>query len=286
MSFEADTETVREGLESVRTPHHEMPPYMQRDQQRTNAQHAALDRLVAEHERLREGLRTLLSAAGAEVGAKTTTPDKDAEYWAGLDLAVSMPGVDRRILLARAVLAARDLLAALDRADELEADRFPRVDDALLPDSVSGASWDPVVLTAAAEAYCRHEHDNDMPVKGWVVLTLLNDRHRLADELRERRVCLVAARDDLQRILGAKTEDGGLWIRAIAGARIPLVEEAIANTDAALASAVAIEQEPPEDFVRYCCGDPDCPNDCEREVPPDARRDTEASPVRRGLRNR
>jgi hypothetical protein len=21
-------------------------------------------------------------------------------------------------------------------------------------------------------------------------------------------------------------------------------------------------------FARYCCGDPDCPNDCEREQPP------------------
>lgn len=23
-----------------------------------------------------------------------------------------------------------------------------------------------------------------------------------------------------------------------------------------------------DDFARYCCGDPDCPNDCEREEPP------------------
>lgn len=23
-----------------------------------------------------------------------------------------------------------------------------------------------------------------------------------------------------------------------------------------------------DDFVRFCCGDPDCPNDCERETPP------------------
>lgn len=25
-----------------------------------------------------------------------------------------------------------------------------------------------------------------------------------------------------------------------------------------------------DDFARYCCGDPDCPNDCEREEPPAA----------------
>jgi hypothetical protein len=39
------------------TPHHEMPAYMQRDQQSTNAAHTALDALAAELERVTAALR-------------------------------------------------------------------------------------------------------------------------------------------------------------------------------------------------------------------------------------
>ncbi len=48
------------------------------------------------------------------------------------------------------------------------------IDDSLLPDGVSGACFDPVVLRGAAEARCRHPFDHEMVVKAWVVLHLLN----------------------------------------------------------------------------------------------------------------
>lgn len=59
----------------------------------------------------------------------------------------------------------------------------------------------------------------------------------LRDELEARKTCLVAARDDLQRISQAGVDDGGLWIRAVAEARLPLLDEAIANTDASLVAS-------------------------------------------------
>ena len=62
----------------------------------------------------------------------------------------------------------------------------------------------------------------------------------LADELEERRTCLIAARDDLSAIQGAAVEDGGVWIRSVAQRRQQLVEEAIASTDAALRAASAL----------------------------------------------
>ncbi len=54
------------------------------------------------------------------------------------------------------------------------------------------------------------------------------------EELKQRRACLVGARDDLDAIEHAAVEDGGIWIRAIAERRKELVAEAIAETDKAL----------------------------------------------------
>lgn len=64
-----------------------------------------------------------------------------------------------------------------------------------------------------------------------------SEHESLREELRQRRACLVAARDDLVSISRAKTEDGGLWIRAVAEGRIPYLDQAIANTDKALSGA-------------------------------------------------
>jgi hypothetical protein len=73
------------------------------------------DRPSAPETRIREALRKLLAAAEAEVGPKTTDPEKDAEYWANLGLNTrrleyQIPGVQRRIVLAQAVLFARAAL--------------------------------------------------------------------------------------------------------------------------------------------------------------------------------
>lgn len=64
---------------------------------------------------------------------------------------------------------------------------------------------------------------------------LRSENRALRAELEERRACLVAARADLMSIAGAKVEDGGLWIRAVAHGRIELVNQAIDSTDRALA---------------------------------------------------
>jgi hypothetical protein len=66
---------------------------------------------------------------------------------------------------------------------------------------------------------------------------LLELVRELAEELRQRRACLVGARDDLERITKAAVEDGGLWIRAVAEGRIPLIDSAIAETDRAIVAA-------------------------------------------------
>jgi hypothetical protein len=56
--------------------------------------------------------RDLLAIAEEEVGPKDSAPEKDAAYWAAIDLdkGYQVPGVQRRIRLARAVLAAREAL--------------------------------------------------------------------------------------------------------------------------------------------------------------------------------
>ena len=54
------------------------------------------------------------------------------------------------------------------------------------------------------------------------------------EELRQRRACLVGARDDLARIAGASVEDGGVWIKAVAESRVPLIDSAILETDKSL----------------------------------------------------
>lgn len=61
----------------------------------------------------------------------------------------------------------------------------------------------------------------------------------LRDELVARRECLVACRDDLERITTAAVEDGGIWIRAVASGRLAYVDQAIASTDAALVATAA-----------------------------------------------
>lgn len=53
-------------------------------------------------------------------------------------------------------------------------------------------------------------------------------------ELRDRRACLEGAQRDLALIAKASVEDGGLWVRAVAEARLPLVEAAITETDKSL----------------------------------------------------
>lgn len=53
-------------------------------------------------------------------------------------------------------------------------------------------------------------------------------------ELRDRRACLEGAQRDLALIAKAAVEDGGVWIRAVAEARLPLVEAAISETDKSL----------------------------------------------------
>jgi hypothetical protein len=88
-----------------------------------------------------------------------------------------LPRLERRMLAAE-VVALRAELA------EARASQFPEIDESLLPDGVSAASWDPVTLTARAEAHCRHAWDHNMEVKAWVVLTLL--RERAAREAAER----------------------------------------------------------------------------------------------------
>lgn len=80
---------------------------------------------------------------------------------------------------------------------------------------------------------CTHTYCN-LILRARAAIALPDASDALRTELRERRACLVAARDDLARIAKAKTEDGGLWVRAVAEARLPFLDEALANTDAAL----------------------------------------------------
>lgn len=63
---------------------------------------------------LKEAFLDLLAEAEAECGPKITTPDKDAEFWAAQkNTEFQVPGVQRRIALARAVLNARKVKARL-----------------------------------------------------------------------------------------------------------------------------------------------------------------------------
>lgn len=57
--------------------------------------------------------------------------------------------------------------------------RFPEVPDRYLPEGVSGSTFDPVVLRAAAEAHCRHPFDHEMKVKAWLVLWLIDEWERM-----------------------------------------------------------------------------------------------------------
>jgi hypothetical protein len=54
---QARLDAIRAVMPPRGTPHHEMPVYMQRDQQSTNTAHAALDALAAELERVTAALR-------------------------------------------------------------------------------------------------------------------------------------------------------------------------------------------------------------------------------------
>jgi hypothetical protein len=82
----------------------------------------ALDTLAAELERVTAALRPLLKAAEDEVAEKVNSTVKGgAEYWAAQEIGASMPGVDRRIELARAVLNARAALAGGARAAQEDA---------------------------------------------------------------------------------------------------------------------------------------------------------------------
>lgn len=73
---------------------------------------------------------------------------------------------------------------------------------------------------------------------------LLELNRELVEELRQRRACLVGARDDIERITKAGVQDGGLWIRSVAEARLPLLDGAIDETDKALTAAGGLT--PPE----------------------------------------
>lgn len=57
-----------------------------------------------------------------------------------------------------------------------EPEKFPSIPDELLPDGISGASWDPELTRTIAEAKCRHRFDHTMEMKAWLVLHLLNER--------------------------------------------------------------------------------------------------------------
>ncbi len=48
------------------------------------------------------------------------------------------------------------------------------IPESYLPEGVSGSSFDPDVLRAAAEAHSRHPFDHQMEVKSWVILYLLD----------------------------------------------------------------------------------------------------------------
>ena len=85
---------------------------------------------------------------------------------------------------------------------------------------------------------CSHKLCN-LVLRARAAIQLRDETEILRDELRERRACLVAARDDLVRITQASVEDGGMWIRAVAEGRVPYLEEAIVNTDGALNPDVA-----------------------------------------------
>jgi hypothetical protein len=74
----------------------------------------------------------------------------------------------------------------------------------------------------------------DLVLRARAAIALPDETEPLRQELRDRRACLVAARDDLERISHAGVEDGGLWIRAVAEARLPFLNEAIENTERAL----------------------------------------------------
>ena len=56
----------------------------------------------------------------------------------------------------------------------------------------------------------------------------------VVQELKDRLACLEGARDDLDAIQHASTEDGGIWIRAVAQRRHELVEGAISETHKSL----------------------------------------------------
>lgn len=69
-------------------------------------------------------------------------------------------------------------------AEQINVDAH-RIPDELLPDGVGPAWFDPEVLRLAAEAHCRSRFDHTMEVKAWVVLHLLNEYDREADEPRD-----------------------------------------------------------------------------------------------------
>lgn len=48
------------------------------------------------------------------------------------------------------------------------------IPDSYLPTGVSGASFDPDLLRAYAQAHCSHPFDHDMKIKAWVIWWLLD----------------------------------------------------------------------------------------------------------------
>ena len=87
--------------------------------------------------------------------------------------------------------------------------------------------------TCANSMFCGHKLCG-LILRARGVLGKPSEHEALREELRQRRACLVGARDTLTDIIGAGVEDGGLWIRSVAEARIPFLDEAIKNTDNAL----------------------------------------------------
>lgn len=87
---------------------------MERDDIERSSDLAAFPSAVS-YEQLITAYRRLLAEAEQEVGRKERQdPEKSgAEFWAAQKLPNPIPGVERRIKLARAVLESRRLLASL-----------------------------------------------------------------------------------------------------------------------------------------------------------------------------
>jgi hypothetical protein len=138
---------------------------------------------VLREERDRE--RAAREAAEERASVAERERDEGVSYWRG-----KAAYFERREKLVREAAEA-EVVALRAELAEAKTNQFPEIDESLLPDSVSGASWDPATLTALAEAHCRHAWDHNMEVKAWVVLTLLGERAAREAAEREREEMLL-----------------------------------------------------------------------------------------------